>query len=117
MAITKERVLYISINGVDPSQKPTYPDPVKLMKRFLEEKPLSDEALQKTLQAYVLAGINLEAIQLLIDRGADVNYSYTGGDKLLRMADKNGNTAVTELLLKNSASSVVSGYKAGPQNT
>lgn len=145
--MAKEHVLYISVNGVDPSQRPTYPDPLKLTKIFLEEKPLSDEALHKTLQAYVLAGTNLDTIQLLIDKGADVNYTYAGGDKLLRMAYKNGNSAVTKLLLENLASltasekeffmdidpgfaksigflkageksaSTVNSYKSGPQKT
>jgi ankyrin repeat protein len=97
-------VLYISVSSVNPSQKATYPDAAALTKGFLKEKPLSDEALQKILQAYVLAGTHPDIIKLLIENGADVNYSYTGGDKLLRMAHQNGNTAVTNLLLKEFAS-------------
>lgn len=99
-----ESVLYISVSGVDPNQEDTYPNATELTQSFLKDKPLSKEALQRTLQAYVLAGTNLENIQLLIDNGADVNYSYTGGDKLLHMAYQNGNNAVINLLLKNSAS-------------
>lgn len=102
MAIT-ESVLYISVSDVDPTQKDTYPDVVELTQSFLKDKPLSKEALQRTLQAYVLAGSKLDCIKFLIDHGADVNYSYAGGDKLLRMAHQNGNSAVINLLLKNSA--------------
>ncbi len=102
MVITESVLLYISVNDVVPNSKATYPNVEKLTEHFLKEKALSKEELQKILQAYVLAGTDLRMMQRLIDHGADVNYSYVGGDKLLRMAHEN--PAVTKLLIKNSAS-------------
>src|SRR5688572_15270688 len=103
MAITKEHVLYISVNSINPDPNVTYPNAVELVEKFLQ-KPLSDEALQDLLKVHVVAGTNIEAIQLLIDAGADVNYTYTGGSKLLFMAHKNDNPEVVKILLKNGAS-------------
>jgi len=96
-------VLHIVVNDVNPTQKVRYVDVAELTQQFLSKTPISTEQLQETLKAYVLAGTNLKTIELLIQHGADVNYTYTGGDKLLHMAYQNGNTAVTNLLLKNSA--------------
>jgi ankyrin repeat protein len=105
MAIIKDKaILYVTVSGIDNKQKETYPDAAKLTADFIQQKPLAAEPLQKTLQALVMAGENLQAIQVLIDAGADVNYTYTGANKLLFMAYKNGNPEVVNLLLQNGAS-------------
>jgi hypothetical protein len=93
--------LYITVSDIELRQDATYPDALQLIEQFQKQAPLELEKLQTTLQMNVLAGTNTDIIQSLINNGADVNYTYTGGDKLLRMAYKD--PIIADFLLKNGA--------------
>lgn len=103
-----ENVLRVTVSGVRTDNQEKYPDALKLSQKFMRETPLSKEQLQEVLKAYVLDGKDLKLIKLYIEQGADVNYTYTGGDKLLRMAHQKGNNAAVDLLLEKKATLTLS---------
>lgn len=80
-----------------------------LLKKFMNEAPLSQEKIQEVLKFIIDASLPVEHAKLFIDVGADVNHAYVGVEKLLHIAwrhakddSSNGNEMFT-FLLKNGA--------------
>lgn len=66
---------------------------------------LSRNALRnQALHACISLGQSVETARLLIEAGADVNYSQAGGFAPLHQAAANGNAAIVRLLLEHGAS-------------
>ena len=61
-------------------------DAAKLLKKLLGESRLPEEKLEDILKCVVDADLPIRHAELLVDAGANVNRSFAGVDKLLRIA-------------------------------